>query len=155
MAVLALAMVVNIGVGNVQSLLLMAGRSGLHLLATLADVMVNLTLGVAADSVARRGGRGGCLGHGNRRGERVRRARRRRVVGHPLLTRRMARVAGVVGGAVGAASALAAIIAGRSVAGLAVALGTLSLTSVSYLTIPSSRRQLWDILRKIREGRQV
>lgn len=155
MAVLAIAMVVNIVVGNVQSLLLMAGRSGLHLLATLANVMVNLTLGVAL--IPSHGAVGAAVAWGT--GivvENVLAAIAAwRVVGHPLLTLRMARVAGVVGGAVGAASALAVIIAGRSVAGLAVALGTLSLTSVSYLTIPSSRRQLWDILRKIREGRQV
>jgi len=35
-----------------------------------------------------------------------------------------------------------------------VALVTVALASVSYLTIPSGRRQVWDILKKIRDGRQ-
>ena len=46
MTVLALAMLVNTGVGNVQSLLLMGGRSGLHLVATVAGLTVTVSLGL-------------------------------------------------------------------------------------------------------------
>ncbi|HEY8533523.1 MAG TPA: lipopolysaccharide biosynthesis protein [Micromonospora sp.] len=154
MTVLAIAMVVNISVGNVQSLLLMAGRSGLHLMATLANVVANLTLGIAL--IPAHGAIGAAIAWST--GivvENVLAAIAAwRVVGHPLLTVGMLRTAGAVIGGVGALSTLAVIIAGRGVIGLGVALVTVALASVSYLTIPSGRRQVWDILKKIRDGRQ-
>ncbi|MEV1286816.1 lipopolysaccharide biosynthesis protein [Micromonospora sp. NPDC049679] len=152
MTVLAVAMLVNVAVGNVQSLLLMGGRSGLHLSATVANVLVNLTLGFAL--IPGHGALGAAVawGVGIVVENLIAAVAARRVVGHPLFTAGMARTALIAVVAVGAASALAVTIAGQGVEGLAVALGILAVGCVSYLTIPRVRRRLWDILKQIRGG---
>jgi O-antigen/teichoic acid export membrane protein len=152
MTVLAVAMLVNISVGNVQSLLLMGGRSGLHLIATLANVLVNVVLGFAL--IPAHGAFGAAVGWGagivveNL----IAAVAAWRVVGHPLFTAGMARSALLAAVAVGAPSALAVTVAGQGVEGLVVALVILAVGGVSYLTIPHVRRRLWDILKEIRGG---
>nr|WP_245736596.1 polysaccharide biosynthesis C-terminal domain-containing protein [Micromonospora pattaloongensis] len=155
MTVLAVAMLVNITVGNVQSLLLMGGRSGLHLAGTLANLAVNVALGVAL--IPRHGAVGAALawGAGIVVENLVAAAAARRVVGHPLFNAAMARAGLAVVAAVGAVSVLAVTVVGRGVEGLTVALALLALGCVSYLTIPGPRRRLWAIMKQIRGGGAV
>ncbi|MFC0005289.1 lipopolysaccharide biosynthesis protein [Micromonospora siamensis] len=150
MTVLALAMLVNTGVGNVQSLLLMGGRSGLHLAATVAGLAVNVTLGlllipghgVTGAAVAWACGIAtenltavGCA---------------RAVFGQPLVDRAMARAAALTVAGVGAAALLGVLAGGRGIPGLLVAVAVLAVGCVGMLTVARVRRGLREIMDQIR-----
>ncbi|MFI7607318.1 lipopolysaccharide biosynthesis protein [Micromonospora sp. NPDC049366] len=150
LAVLALAMLVNTGVGNVQSLLLMGGRSGLHLAATLAGLLVTVTLGLllipghgatgaalawAAGIVTENLTAAGCA---------------RAVIGQPLVDRALGRAALATVGVVGCAALAGASVAGRGIPGLVLTLGVLAVGGVGPATMPGVRRRVRATVRQLR-----
>ncbi|MGC4749387.1 lipopolysaccharide biosynthesis protein [Micromonospora sp. DT201] len=150
MTVLALAMLVNTGVGNVQSLLLMGGRSGLHLTATVTGLLVTVSLGlwlipgygVTGAAVAWAAGIAtenltafGCA---------------RAVLGQPLVNAALLRAAtGVVVG-VGIAALAGVLAGGRGIAGLVVALSVLAAGCVGMVRVPRVRRFIRVSMRQLR-----
>ncbi|MEH1102701.1 lipopolysaccharide biosynthesis protein [Micromonospora sp. CPCC 205561] len=153
MTVLALAMLVNTGVGNVQSLLLMGGRSGLHLAATLAGLLVTVSLGLWL--IPAHGATGAALawalGIATENLSAV--ACARAVVGQPLVDAAMLRAAAGTAAGVGAAAAVGVLAGGRGISGLAVALGVLAAGCVGLLTLPRVRRRIRATMVQVR-GRQ-
>ncbi|MFF5181154.1 lipopolysaccharide biosynthesis protein [Micromonospora sp. NPDC000316] len=142
MTVLAVAMLVNTGVGNVQSLLLMGGRSAMHLAATVAGLLVTVSLGlwlipghgVTGAAVAWAAGIAtenliafGCA---------------RAVIGQPLVDAVLLRAAATISAGVGIAALAGVLTAGRGVAGLLVALCVLAAGCVGLLTVPRVRGRL-------------
>ncbi|MCO1598598.1 lipopolysaccharide biosynthesis protein [Micromonospora sp. RHAY321] len=152
MTVLALAMLINTGVGNVQSLLLMGGRSGLHLVAAVAGLLVTVSLGlwlipehgVTGAAVAWAVGIAtenltafGCA---------------RTVVGQPLVDAALVRAAAGVVAGVGIAALVGVSTGGRGIAGLVVALSVLAAACVGLLTVPRVRRRIRVTMRQLRGG---
>jgi O-antigen/teichoic acid export membrane protein len=152
MTVLALAMLVNTGVGNVQSMLLMGGRSGLHLAAALAGLVVTVGLGLllipghgatgaalawAAGIVTENLGAAGFA---------------RLVVGQPLVDARMLGAAALTVGGVGLAAVAGLAVAGRDIVGLMLALGVLVAGCVGLLTLSRVRRGIRVTMVQIRGG---
>lgn len=150
MTVLALAMLVNTGVGNVQSLLLMGGRSGLHLTATVIGVVVTVSLGlwlipgygVTGAAVAWAAGIAtenliafGCA---------------RSVLGQPLVDAALLRAAAGVVVGVGIAALVGVLAGGRGIPGLVVALSVLAAGCVGLLTVPDVRRFVRATMRQLR-----
>ncbi|MFY1701582.1 lipopolysaccharide biosynthesis protein [Micromonospora sp. WMMA1923] len=152
MTVLALAMLVNTGVGNVQSLLLMGGHSGLHLAAAVAGLAGTVTLGVAL--IPGYGATGAALawGAGIATENLIAFSCARRTVGQPLTDRVMGRAALLTVAGVGAASALGVLVAGRGIPGLVVALAVLVTGAVALVAVPRVRRGIRAILTQIRGG---
>lgn len=148
MTVLAVAMLVNIAVGNVQTLLLMSGRSGLHLLAASANLATTVSLalwlaprhGVLGVAVAWAAG----IVVENL----IAVTAARVVVGHPLVDRSVLLAAGAVLAGVGVASGVGVLAAGRGVPGLGVALGLTALAVLVGLALPGVRRRLWRSVRQ-------
>ena len=139
MVLLCGAMLVNSGVGIVQTVLLMGGRSGRHLLATAAGLLLNVV---------------GCLVLVPRHGalgaaaawtvgivvENVLAAiAARAVVGHPLWDRTIVRTALLAGGGTLLLAGVVAATAGRGVTGLAVTTGLLLLTLAGSALHPAVR----------------
>jgi O-antigen/teichoic acid export membrane protein len=139
MAVLAVAMLVNVGVGLVQTVLLMSGNSRGHLLATVCGLALNLL---------------GCVvlipGHGALGAaiawsvgivcENVLAAvLARRALGEALFSRRLLLAAAGVVLATSVASAAGAAVAGRGLTGLAVTLALL-LAGGLFVLLPLSGR---------------
>ncbi|MCM0674746.1 lipopolysaccharide biosynthesis protein, partial [Micromonospora phytophila] len=153
MTVLALAMLVNTGVGNVQSLLLMGGRSGLHLAATLAGLLVTVSLGLWL--IPGHGATGAALAWaaGIATENLTAVACARLVFGQPLADAAMARAAAGTVAGVGAAAAVGALAGGRGIPGLAVAVGVLVVGCVGLLTLPRVRGAIRVTMMQIR-GRQ-
>ncbi|MGK5739743.1 lipopolysaccharide biosynthesis protein [Micromonospora sp. URMC 103] len=152
MTVLAVAMLVNTGVGNVQSLLLMSGRSGLHLAATAAGLAVTVCLGlwlipghgVTGAALAWAAGIAtenltafGCA---------------RAVVGEPLVDAALRRAAAGTLAAVGTAGLAGVLAAGRGLPGLAVALAVLAAGCAGLVTVPRVRRRVAVSIGQIRRG---
>ncbi|MET8465956.1 lipopolysaccharide biosynthesis protein [Micromonospora zamorensis] len=150
MTVLALAMLVNTGVGNVQSLLLMGGRSGLHLTATVAGLLVTVTFGLwlipgygvtgaavawAAGIVTENLTAFGCA---------------RAVLGQPLVDAVLLRAAAGVVVGVGVAALAGVLAGGRGIPGLVVALSVLVAGCVGMLTVPHLRRFIQVTMRQLR-----
>ncbi|WBB70915.1 lipopolysaccharide biosynthesis protein [Micromonospora sp. WMMD812] len=150
MTVLALAMLVNTGVGNVQSLLLMGGRSGLHLAATLAGLVVTVSLALwlvpghgatgaalawAAGIVTENLTAAGCA---------------RAVVGQPLVDAALLRAAAGTVAGVGVAALAGVLVAGRGIPGLVVALAVLTIGCAGLVTVPGVRRRIRAGIRRIR-----
>ncbi|MFY1633777.1 lipopolysaccharide biosynthesis protein [Solwaraspora sp. WMMB335] len=150
MTVLAVAMLVNIAVGNVQTLLLMSGRSGLHLLATVVNLTVTVALGYVL--VPRYGVLGVAVawGTGIVLENLIAAVAARVVVGQPLVDRATVVAAGAVLFGVGAVSALATALAGRGAGGLVLALVLLVVVGLAALTVPGVRRRLRRALDKRR-----
>jgi O-antigen/teichoic acid export membrane protein len=125
MAVLAAAMLVNVGVGLVQTVLLMSGNSRGHLIATVAGLVLNVAGCVAL--VPRHGALGAAIAWslGIVCENVIAAILARRALGAPLFTRTLVVVLGAVVSATLAAAALGLIVSGRGVAGLAVTLGVL------------------------------
>nr|WP_083978523.1 lipopolysaccharide biosynthesis protein [Micromonospora rosaria] len=153
MTVLALAMLVNTGVGNVQSLLLMGGRSGLHLAAAVAGLTGTVTLGLLLIPGYGATGAAVAWGTGIVTENLIAAACARRLVGHPLTDRAMLRAAAATAAGVGAAAAVGVLAAGRGIPGLAVALGVLAVGAVALVTNPRVRHGIRAILAQIRGGR--
>ncbi len=150
LTVLALAMLVNVGLGNVQTLLLMSGASRRHLAATVTGLLVTLVGGIAV--IPRFGALGAaCCWAGGIVAENVIAAlSARRVVGQPLLSPALIRLAAVTGAAVGLIGVAGALLAGRGTGGLLSALGALSVVVVGLLAVRSVRRQLSSALGIVR-----
>lgn len=125
MAVLAAAMLVNVGVGLVQTVLLMSGNSRGHLLATVAGLVLNVAGCVVL--VPRHGALGAAIAWslGIVCENVIAAVLARRVLGARLFSRTLVVVLGAVVSATLVAAALGLIVSGRGVAGLAVALGVL------------------------------
>ncbi|MEV6371118.1 lipopolysaccharide biosynthesis protein [Micromonospora musae] len=153
MTVLALAMLINTGVGNVQSLLLMGGRSGLHLSAALAGLLVTVSLGLWL--IPAHGATGAALAWaaGIATENLAAAGFARAVVGRRLVDAGLLRAAvGTLAG-VGAAALVGVLAAGRGIPGLAVALAVLVAGCVGMLTMPRVRRRLRATMGQIR-GRE-
>lgn len=148
MTVLAGAMLVNIAVGNVQTLLLMSGRSGLHLVAVLVNLTVTVSLslllapehGVLGVAVA--------WASGIVAENVIAATAARIVVGQPLVDRTMLIAAAAVVVGVGAAAGAAVAVAGRGVTGLAVALALSATVVIGLLALPRVRRRVWHSVRQ-------
>ncbi|MER7167810.1 lipopolysaccharide biosynthesis protein [Micromonospora sp. NPDC000207] len=153
MTVLALAMLVNTGVGNVQSLLLMGGRSGLHLAAAVAGLTCTVTLGVALIPGYGATGAAVAWGAGIATENLIAFACARRLVGHPLTGRSMVRAAAATVAGVGAAAGVGVLVAGRGIPGLVVALVVLTVGATALLAMPGVRAGIRAILTQIRGGR--
>ncbi|WP_423791071.1 lipopolysaccharide biosynthesis protein [Micromonospora cathayae] len=125
MAVLAGAMLVNSGVGIVQTLLLMSGNSGRHLMAALTGLVLNV--GLAVVLVPRHGVLGAAVAWTvGIVAENLLAARAARLaVGEPLLTRPLLVAGALAGGSTAVLAVIAATVAGRGVAGLALAVALL------------------------------
>jgi len=121
MAVLAVAMLVNVGVGLVQTVLLMSGNSRGHLLATVSGLAVSLAAGVLL--VPRFGALGAAIAWSlGIVVENVLAAiLARRVLG-AVFSRDVLRAATAAAGCAAIASAAGVLAFGRGPAGLAVAL---------------------------------
>ncbi|MFY1620789.1 lipopolysaccharide biosynthesis protein [Micromonospora sp. WMMD736] len=150
MTVLALAMLVNTGVGNVQSLLLMGGRSGLHLVSTLAGLTVTVSLGLWL--IPGHGATGAALAWaaGIATENLTAAGFARWVVGEPLVGGATLRAAAATVGGVGVAAAVGVLAAGRGLPGLAVALAVLVAGCVGLLTLPRVRAGIRVTMRQIR-----
>ncbi|MEV4757165.1 lipopolysaccharide biosynthesis protein [Micromonospora sp. NPDC049559] len=152
LAVLSAAMLVNVGLGNVQTLLLMGGHSGRHLAATALGLATTGLLGVLL--VPAHGALGAAIGWAA--GivvENVVAA----VAAVPVLGRFPvdAAVTGAavgVAAAVGAAALVGGLVAGRGLAGLAVALGLLAAGAGGALTRPAVRRRMAGAVATLRGG---
>ncbi|MFJ6166370.1 lipopolysaccharide biosynthesis protein [Micromonospora orduensis] len=150
MTVLALAMLVNTGVGNVQSLLLMGGRSGLHLAATLAGLTVTVSLGLWL--IPGHGATGAAVAWaaGIATENLTAAFFARTVVREPLVDTAMLRAAAVTVAGVGAAAAVGVLAGGRGLPGLVVALGVLAACCVGLLTLPRVRAGIRVTMKQIR-----
>ncbi len=150
LTVLALAMLVNVGLGNVQTLLLMSGASRRHLAVTVTGLLVTVVGGVAV--IPRFGALGAaCCWAGGIVAENVIAAlSARRVVGQPLQSPALVRLAAVTGAVAGVVSATGVLLAGQGAGGLAFALGALTVVAVGLLAVGSVRRQLSSVLGIVR-----
>ncbi|WP_198348230.1 lipopolysaccharide biosynthesis protein [Plantactinospora sp. KBS50] len=155
LAVLAAAMLVNVGLGNVQTLLLMSGRSGRHLLAATLGLATTLLLGLLL--IPPLGVLGTALGWaaGIVVENVVAATAASAVLGRSVLGRSVLATAGgtlaVVGAAAAAGMALTGgLSGGRGPAGLAVALGLLAVGAAAALTRPAVRSRLTTAVRTLR-----
>jgi len=125
LAVLALAMLVNVGVGLVQTVLLMSGRSRDHLRATVAGLALNVVAAVLL--IPGHGAFGAAVAWSlGIVAENVLAAIfARRALGEPLFSAVLWRAMAAVGVVTGLVSLLGVLAAGRGPAGLAIALGVL------------------------------
>ncbi len=152
LAILAAAMLVNVGLGTVQTVLLMSGRSGRHLLATSAGLACTVGLGVwwIPD--------GGLLGAAAAWGvgivvENVAAAvAAYPVIGSAVLSRAALTTAAAVAGVVGVAGVTAVALAGRGLAGLVLALGLLAAGLAAAVTRRRVRRLIRGQLALLRGG---
>ncbi|RIV37787.1 lipopolysaccharide biosynthesis protein [Micromonospora radicis] len=152
MTVLAVAMLVNTGVGNVQSLLLMSGRSGLHLAATVAGLTVTVSLGLLLIPTYGATGAACAWAAGIVTENVTAVVCARVVVGQPLADAPMLRAALVTAGGVGVAAVAGLLAGGRGIVGLAVALAVLAVGCVGLLTLPRVRRGIRATMVQIRGG---
>lgn len=164
LAVLALAMLVNIAVGNVQSLLLMAGHSGAHLAVVVAGLAVHITLGLLL--IPGQGVLGAALAWGagivveNLGAALVARILLAQPLSGPASLRAAAAVVGAIGGAAvlgtGGALAWAAVthgpVAVRGVPGLVGTLVVLAVALAILLTHPRVRHRLRAEVTSLRGG---
>lgn len=147
LTVLALAMLVRTGVGNVQSLLLMGGRSGLHLAATLGGLLVTVSLGLVL--IPGHGATGAAVAWaaGILTENLTAVTYAWLVVRHPLVDPVMLRAAASTAAVVGSAAGVGVLVGGRGIPGLLVAVAVLALGGVGTLSrirpgIAASLRQL-------------
>ncbi|WP_431882255.1 lipopolysaccharide biosynthesis protein [Micromonospora gifhornensis] len=152
MTVLALAMLVNTGVGNVQSMLLMSGRSGLHLAATVAGLTVTVSLGLVLIPAHGATGAACAWAAGIVTENLIAVTCARIVVGQPLADTSMLRAALLTVGGVGAAAIVGVLAGGRGIVGLAVALAVLAVGCVGLLTLPRVRQGIRATMVQIRGG---
>jgi O-antigen/teichoic acid export membrane protein len=150
MAVLAVAMAVNVGVGLVQTVLLMSGNSRGHLCATVAGLTVTIALSCAL--VPRHGALGAAVAWsiGIVTENALAAALARRVLGRPLADRGLLVAAAAVVGGVGSACVVGVVVGGRGLTGLAVALGVSTAVPLLLLGDPRIRAALHDVRRQVR-----
>ncbi|GAA0814647.1 lipopolysaccharide biosynthesis protein [Spirilliplanes yamanashiensis] len=139
MALLCAAMAVNAGVGIVQTVLLMGGRSGRHLLATAAGLALTVALSLVL--VPRHGALGAAVAWtaGIVAENALAAVAARAVLGQGLWDRTIARTALLAGGGTLLLAGAVAAVAGRGVTGLAVTTGLLLLTVAASALHPAVR----------------
>jgi O-antigen/teichoic acid export membrane protein len=142
LAVLCAAMLVNSGVGIVQTLLLMSGHSGRHLGATALGLALNVGLCVVL--VPRHGTLGAALAWAVAitAENAVAAAAARVTVGVPLFTRPLFIAAAVSAAAATGLTLPVAAVLGRGVAGLATTTALLAVAGLLALRRPRLRAQL-------------
>ncbi|MCW3843017.1 lipopolysaccharide biosynthesis protein [Micromonospora yasonensis] len=142
MAVLAGAMLVNSGTGIVQTLLLMSGSSGRHLLAAATGLLLNVALALVL--IPPHGALGAAVSWaaGIVAENVIATVAACRVVGEPLVTRTVLRAAAVAAAATAALACVGAAVAGRGVAGLFLTVGVAALLAVALLPHPGVRRRV-------------
>lgn len=150
LAVLALAMLVRTGVGNVQSLLLMGGRSGLHLAATLGGLLVTVSLGLVL--IPGHGATGAAVAWaaGILTENLTAVTYTWLVVRHPLVDPVLLRAAASTAAVVGSAAGVGVLVGGRGIPGLLVAVGVLVVGGVGVLS--RIRPDIGAGLRQLRGG---
>jgi O-antigen/teichoic acid export membrane protein len=151
MAVLAVAMLVNSGAGIAQTVLLMSGNSRRHLLATALGLTLNVLVGVAL--IPRYGALGAAISWslGIVVENVVAAFGAHAALARPLITRSLGSTAALAGGGTGLTCALAATVAGRGAAGLAVALAVLAAGCAGLLTNRRVRARLRGLAAMARE----
>ena len=155
MAILAAAMLVNVGLGTVQTVLLMSGRSRSHLMATVAGLVCTVGLGVWWIPVAGVRGAAAAWAVGIVVENVVAAVAAHAVIGKAVLSRAAVLTAAVVAGSVGAAGAIAIAVAGRGIPGLLLAVGLLAAGPAVALTRPRIRelgKEQVAMLRGVRAG---
>jgi O-antigen/teichoic acid export membrane protein len=118
-------MLVNVGLGNVQTLLLMSGKSGLHLIATVAGLATQVGLGFAIIPAHGVLGAAYAWAAGIVVENVIAAVAARRIIGQPIISGRLAMVGGAVAAVTVASGSVAVLVAGRTVPGLALAVGLL------------------------------
>lgn len=153
MAVLAVAMLVNVGVGLVQTVLLMSGNSRGHLLATLAGLTLNVTACLVL--VPRYGALGAAIAWsiGIVCENVLAAVLARRALGEALFGRTLVVSALAVTGATGVAAAIGALVAGRGLPGLAVALGIVAAGCLALLADRRVRAALATVRHQLKPAR--
>ncbi len=134
MAVLAAAMLINVGVGLVQTVLLMSGNSRGHLLATALGLALNVTACVVL--IPRHGALGAAIAWsvGIVAENLLAAALARRALAEPLVSGDLIRAAAAVSSAAGAACLVGVLVAGRGLPGLATTLGVLLVGALALLS---------------------
>jgi O-antigen/teichoic acid export membrane protein len=142
MVILAGAMMVNSGTGIVQTMLLMSGSSGRHLLAAATGLVLNV--GLALVLIPPHGALGAALAWtaGITVENVIAAVAARRVVGEPLITRGVLSAAVVSAAATAVVAGTAAAVASRGVAGLSLTIGVAVSLAVALLLHPRVRRRL-------------
>ena len=150
LVVLAGAMLVNVGVGLVQTVLLMSGNSRAHLLATVAGLALNL--GAAVVLIPGHGALGAAIAWSlGIVAENVLAAVfARRALGAALGSTALVRAAAAVLAATGLAALTGVLAAGRGLAGLAIALLLLVAGCLGSLFDQRMRGSLSTVLRGAR-----
>ncbi|MFJ6197621.1 lipopolysaccharide biosynthesis protein [Micromonospora sp. NPDC092111] len=152
LAVLAGAMMVNSGVGIVQTMLLMSGNSSRHLQATVVGLA--LTVGLGFLLIPAHGALGAAYAWtAGVVAENVLAALAARVaVGQPLLTRSVGWAAAGAGGGAAVVAVLSALLAGRGIAGLALALAVLAVAAAGLLLDRRVRRTVRATVTMLKPG---
>ena len=150
MAVLAVAMLVNVGVGLVQTVLLMSGNSRGHLLATVAGLALNVVFAVVL--IPGHGALGAAIAWslGIICENVLAAVFARRALGEPLFSALLLRATAAVVAATGLASLAGVLTAGRGLAGLATTLGLLVVGCLAALGSADVRTALVGLLRGVR-----
>jgi O-antigen/teichoic acid export membrane protein len=137
LAVLAAAMLVNVGVGLVQTVLLMSGNSRRHLAATVAGLVLDVLAAVALIPAYGALGAAVAWSLGIVCENVLAAAFARRALGEPLLAAGTVRAVAAVSAGTLLPAGVAVLVAGRGLGGLAVALGLLA---AACLALPASGR---------------
>jgi O-antigen/teichoic acid export membrane protein len=152
MTVLAVAMLVNVGLGNVQTLLLMSGNTRRHLLATALGLATTVLGGVTL--IPGYGALGAAIAWGG--GivvENVVAAHAARAaLGRAVVSASLVRAAIVVMFGTAPVCLLAVLVAGRGLAGIVLAVTVLAAGCVTLLDNPSVQAGVRDALRMVRGG---
>ncbi|GGK80543.1 lipopolysaccharide biosynthesis protein [Mangrovihabitans endophyticus] len=150
MAVLACAMLVNVGVGIVQTVLLMSGNSGKHLLAASCGLAVNVAAGVALIPAYAATGAAVAWSLGIVTENVLAAIFARRALAQPLLSRALALTGLAALAVTGLAAVAGAVTAGRGVAGLSVTLCLLATGAVAALANRRVRAHLTNVRAQLR-----
>ncbi|MEV6595647.1 polysaccharide biosynthesis C-terminal domain-containing protein [Actinoplanes sp. NPDC051346] len=150
MAVLAAAMGVNVGLGLVQTVLLMSGNSRGHLIATVSGLTLNV--GLCLVLIPRHGALGAAIAwSAGIVCENVLAAvLARRALGEALFGRTLVVSALAVTAATGAAAATGVLVAGRGLTGLAVALAIVAVGAAALLADRRVRAALASVRHQLR-----
>jgi O-antigen/teichoic acid export membrane protein len=150
MAVLAAAMLVNVGVGLVQTVLLMSGNSRGHLLAAGCGLVLNVNLCVVL--IPRHGALGAAIAWslGIVCENMIAAVLARRALGEPLFGRALVGTAVATAAATGLAAAAGALLGGRGLLGLGIALVLLTLAGLASLASRRVRQALHSVRAQLR-----
>lgn len=150
MAILAGAMLVNVGVGLVQTVLLMSGNSRGHLMAALTGLVLNVATCFLL--VPRYGAIGAAIAWslGTVVENVIAAVLARRTLGEPMFTRPLVRAALGASGGTALACTIGVLVAGRDLVGLLVALAALALGCAALLTRRSVRHEIGEVRNMLR-----